>query len=238
MKTNLILVLAVMTVFIASCGKKNLPDPVLGVPPIHQWNESTLAIVDSISSAAHAQPEQARQMIASTNLGQRILDYLNLKGAKIEYFVVNSSSKDTVKVLDKNDKVLSGFLTKDQLIVRITPKGGKAKVYFVRCMNGIVSPIDGSSFIGEEIYILSEGEGPMHYGATYAQVWNMTERYRLNLTAYRIDKKGHKHRVRNARTLDDFKKLSEKYGLVRINTIHPGDRLRKSFDGSWDYLGN
>lgn len=220
-----------------SCRKADkLPDPVTGVPPIHQWNEATLSIIDSISSA---QPEQARQLIVSANLGQRILDYLQIKtGAKVEYFTIKASSKDTVKVLDKNDNVLDGFLTKDQLLVRITPKGGKAKMYFVRCMNGMVSPIDGSIFLGEEIYILSEGEGPMHYGASYTQVWDMAGRSHLNLTAYRIDKKGHKHRVRNARTLDDFKKLSAKYGLVRINTLHPGDRLRKNFDGSWDYLGN
>jgi len=43
--------------------------------------------------------------------------------------------------------------------------------------------------------------------------------------------------VRNAGTLDDFKKLSTKYGLVRINALQPGDRLRKNIDGSWDYLG-
>lgn len=233
MKTNLFLILAVMAVMMSCRKADKLPDPVTGVPPIHQWNEATLSIIDSISSA---QPEQARQLIAESNLGQRILNYLGIKQGKVEYFIVKNG--DTVKVLTKQADTLEGSLTKDQLLVRITPKGGKSQMYFVRCMNGMVSPIDGSVFLGEEIYILSEGEGPMHYGASYAQVWDMAGRSHLNLTAYRIDKKGHKHRVRNARTLDDFKKLSAKYGLVRINSLQPGDRLRKNFDDSWDYLGN
>lgn len=234
MKTNIFLaIVAVIVISFASC-KRSLPDPVTGVPPIHQWDEVTLAIVDSISSST---PDQARAIIQSSNLGERILQYLNIKeGAKIEYFVIKASSKDTVKVLDKNDNILDGFLAEDQLLVRITVKGEKSKMYFVRCMNGMVSPIDGSTFLGEEIYILAVGEGPMHHGATYAQVWDMAGRAGLNLTAYKIDKKGLKHRVRNARTLQDFKELSSKYGLVRINTLQPGDRVRKNFDGSWDYL--
>ncbi len=227
------LIVALIGLSFTSCHKK-LPDPVTGLPVTHQWDAATLSVVDSISAA---QPEQARQLIRSSNLGQRILQYLGIKeGAKVEYFVVKASSKDTVKVLDKKDNVLDGFLTKDQLLVRITPKGGKAKMYFVRCMNGMVSPIGGATFLGEEIYLLAIGEGPMHHGANYAQVWDMAGRAHLNLTAYSTDKKGHKHRVRNARTLEDFKQLSSKYGLVRINTLQPGDRLRKNFDETWDYL--
>lgn len=235
MKSTIVLaIIAVSISLVFSSCKKSLPDPVTGVPPVHQWDASTLDSIDSISTA---QPEQARQLIASSNLGQRVLDYLGIKGAvKMEYYIVKSSSKDTIKVLDKHDHVLEGILTNDQLLVRITPKGGKAKMFFVRCMNGMVSPIGGSTFLGEEIYILAIGEGPMHHGATYAQVWNMAGRYHLILTAYRTDKKGHQHRVRNASSLEDFKQLSSKYGIVRINSLQPGDRLRKNFDGSWDYL--
>lgn len=237
MKTNfflMVMVAIVVSVTISSCKKTTLPEPVTGVPPMHQWDDATVSTIDSISTV---QPGQARELIASSNLGQRILEYLGVKGAvKIEYYVIKASSKDTVKVLDKNDNVLEGILTKDQLLVRVTPKGGKAQMYFVRCMNGMVSPIGESTFLGEEIYILAIGEGPMHHGATYAQVWNMAGRYNLILTAYRTDKKGHQHRVRNAQSLDDFKQLASKYGIVRINSLQPGDRLRKNFDSSWDYL--
>lgn len=237
MKSTIVLAIIIIAVSISlvfSSCKKSLPDPVTGVPPVHQWDGATVSTIDSISTA---QPEQARQLIASSNLGQRILDYLGIKGAvKMEYYIVKASSKDTVKVLDKHDNILEGILTKDHLLVRVTPKGGKAQMFFVRCMNGMVSSIDGSTFLGEEIYILAIGEGPMHHGATYAQVWNMAGRYHLILTAYRTDKKGHQHRVRNAQSLDDFKQLASKYGIVRINSLQPGDRLRKNFDGSWDYL--
>lgn len=233
MKSTIVLaIIAVSISLVFSSCKKSLPDPVIGVPPVHQWDGATVSTIDSISTA---QPEQARQLIASSNLGQRILDYLGIKGAKIEYYVIKASSKDTVKVLDKDENVLNGFLTKDQLLVRVTPKGCKAEMYFVRCMNGMVSSIDGSTFLGEEIYILAIGEGPMHHGATYAQVWDMACRYNLILTAYR-NKKGHQHRVRNAESLEDFKQLASKYGVVRINSLQPGDRLRRNFDGSWDYL--
>ena len=230
----IVFVLAIMAIFTSSCNKKQLSDPVLGLPVQYQWDSSTVSLIDSVSASTSIL--EANKLLQKSNLGTRILDYLGVKEGKIEYFIIKAG--DTVKVLTKKADTLDGVLSKNQLLVRVTPKGGISKMYFVRCMNGMVSPIDdGSMFLGEELYILSEGEGPMHHGATYEQVWDMAGRAHLNLTAYRIDKRGLKHRVRNAGTLDDFKKLSTKYGLVRINALQPGDRLRKNIDGSWDYLG-
>jgi hypothetical protein len=230
----IVFVLAIIAIFTSSCNKKQLPDPVLDLPVQYQWDSSTISLIDSVSAAPSI--VEGNKLLYRSNLGTRILDYLGVKEGKIEYFIVKAG--DTVKVLTKKADTLDGVLSKNQLLVRITPKGGVSKMYFVRCMNGMVSPIDGSMFLGEELYILSEGEGPMHHGATYEQVWDMAGRAHLNLTAYRIDKHGFKHRVRNAGTLEDFKKLSSKFGLVRINTLQPGDRLRKNVDGSWSYLGN
>ncbi|MFZ2150469.1 MAG: hypothetical protein WAZ12_05435 [Candidatus Absconditicoccaceae bacterium] len=233
MKNLFVIILAIVAILTVSCNKKKLPDPVLDLPVQYQWDSSTVSLIDSVSAAPSI--VEGNKLLQKSNLGTRILDYLGVKEGKIEYFIVKAG--DTVKVLTKKADTLDGVLSKNQLLVRVTPKGGISNMYFVRCMNGMVSPIDGSMFLGEELYILSEGEGPMHHGATYEQVWEMAGRSHLNLTAYRIDKRGFKHRVRNAGTLEDFKKLSAKYGLVRINTLQPGDRLRKNIDNSWDYLG-
>lgn len=228
-----LIILAIMAIVVSSCNKnKKMIDPVLDLPVQHEWDSSTLATIDSISyspSILHA-----TQLLEQSNLGEKIFDYLGIKEGKIEYFMVKAG--DTVKV--KTDMVDTiGVLYKNQLLVRITKDGNKV-MYFVHCMNGMVSPIKESyTFLGEEVYILSKGEGPMHHGATYSQVWDMAERANLVLTAYRTDIKGLKYRVRDAKSLQDFKNLSSKYGLVRINTLQPGDRLKKTINNSWHYLG-
>lgn len=228
MKTKIMFLLLAMVVAFASCKKTTkLPDPVLDLPVQHQWEQSEISVIDSISASTSV--AEARAMIGRSGLTENILKYLGIKNAKVEYYIIKAG-KDTLKVTDTLGNTFNGILSKDQLLAKITTPDGKSRSFFVRCMNGMVSPVNGE-YVGSEIYTLAEGEGPMHYGATYEQVWDMAVRYNLILTAYRK-----KHKVRDAKSLQDFQSLAAQYGIVRINSLQPGDRLKKNFDGSWDYL--
>lgn len=236
MKTKNLFLLIISLAIVAACSHpKTLPDPVLDLPVQHGWEPGILSVIDSISSSPST--EAAREIISRTDLTRNILNYLDIREARVQYYIIRASAKDTVRVTDISGAVLEGFLRQNQLLVKITTKDGKSRSYFVRCMNGMVDPINDSAiYIGELIYTLAEGEGPMSYGATYEQVWSMCTRYHLQLAAFSRDKRNNQKKIKVVKSLTEFRKLSAKYPIVKINSLQPGDRFRKNIDGSWDYL--
>lgn len=229
-------IIAAVSIVILAQRKKTEPlkDVVLDLPVQHEWTAKERSVIDSISATTTV--AEARAIIKRSGLTERILSLLNIKKARAQYYILKAG-KDTLKVTDKIGNTIDGLLNKNQLLIKIITPDGKIQKFFVRCMNGMVSPInDNATYVGEEIYTLAEGEGPMNYDATYAQVWDMCTRYHLELAAFSRDKRNNQKKIKVIKSLGEFHRLSAKYPIVKINALQPGDRFRKNFDGSWDYL--
>lgn len=251
-----ILVLISLLITICSCTNTNkqtdLPDAVDSFTN-YQWDQESINIIDRVEASTSV--EDAKQILMESGLSDKIISYLSNKNggvSKLEYNFLQPNG-DTLIVTDTIGTELRSMISQQRLVVIITYSNGQTEIMFVKCLNGLVSKVSfkDEDFIGMELYTLNQNQGPMHYGATWDDLWNMVYRFNtgsddLQLYFHAYKKDGHRVKI-NLSNKDRLKKATNEY-TIKISKgnaepssriqLEPGDRFRKNMNGNWEFLPN
>lgn len=238
----LFFVIVVVSLFFSSCKKEVARVNVVTAFTNHDWPDEVDQYIAQIEASTTV--EEARALIITSGL-QRRIEEIN-KGHVLS-FIFLSPSGDTLTAVDTLGNKVSGFIDHKRLLVKMED----GKVFFVVCMNGLLTPIHNPEIIGEVLYVLGYAEGPMHHGATWDELWNMVKRFNTGKTCkdqklyfHAYDRYGNR-RIVDLSTLKRVKKSSKKYriklsvGGCNPSTRHQlslGSRFRRNIDGTWEYL--
>jgi len=251
-----VLVLAVTSICICSCTNTNkqtdLPDAVDSFTN-YQWDEESINLINKVEASTSV--EEAKQILVESNLSDKIISYLSNKNggvSKLEYNFLQPNG-DTLIVTDTIGTELRSMISQQRLVVIITYSNGQTEIMFVKCLNGLVSKVSfkDEDFIGMELYTLNQNQGPMHYGATWDDLWNMVYRFNsgsedLKLYFHAYKKDGYRVKI-DLSNKDRLKSATNQYtiklskGTSNTNSrtqLEPGDKFRKNMNGSWEFLPN
>ena len=246
---KIIFLFVVFLLFLFSCKNnenQKLPDVVTSFTN-HDWSQDVDSVITKIESSTTV--EEAKVIVSQSSLAKKIREMS--PGVEKMRFSFLSPSGDTLTVEDTLGNKIQGFIDRKRLVVTLFFLHGDSKTFFVACMNGLLTPVNGEEVIGEEVYYLATGEGPIHHGATWEELWDMVSRFnkgktckdnRLFFHAYR--KNGRRVLV-DLSTLKKVKRRSKKF-LIKLSlggcnpsTRHqlpPGSRFIKKIDGFWEFI--